>query len=191
MRFNRVSIIIFFVVSCAMFFGARYLAPDPKVLIVIRSFQAAMAYAVAIRYWPWAREAWRADFKTRAQVYAFSIELLAQGIGHNAMWLWWWRSADEPRWMVDSALNGFFVLIIVIAFGGKLAAPEVREPNMPDNPMGTKRMVTYIIGAVLFAGTLSWIGLMNDSAARDLAEMVRPYLAGDNTYWSPTSATRP
>lgn len=183
MRFNRRSIVLFFMTFCVAFFAASYVAPNPDVLIVIRSFQAAAAYAVAIRYWPWAVDAWRANFIKRSQVYAFSIELLAQAIGHNAMWLWWWRSADEPRWMVDSPVNGFFVLMVMVAFTGKLAAPEVREPHMPRNPEGAKRVTLYIIGTLVFSIVLSVIGLMNEPKAKRFADWVRPYLAGDGTEW--------
>lgn len=183
MRFNRASILSFFVIFCVGFFAASYYATNPEVLIVLRSLQAASSFAVAIRYWSLAIEAWRANFKTSTHVYAFSIELLAQDLGYNALWLWWWRAADEPRWMVDSPVNGFFVLVAMVALVGKLTAPEVRDFDMPENPAGTKRAIIYIIGTLVVACALSIVGLTSETTATKLADLARPWLAGDGVTW--------
>src|SRR4051812_16708461 len=91
----------------------------------MRSLQMVSSGAVVIRYFPAARIAWKQNFQNEQQVYAFCMVLLSMAICLNAAWLYVWRSADEPRAMIDSAMvNGYIVCLTYVAYTGKVIAPD-------------------------------------------------------------------
>lgn len=177
MRWSRWTVTVFMIAATAVYAVAASLEPNPELLIVMRSLQIASSFAVVARFWPAIRIAWREDFRTSAQVYAFCMVLLSLGIGGNAIWLWFWRSANEPRWMVDSWINGYFVLITYISHTGELTAPGTTE-RQPQT-----KAYAHVMCALFVAIALSIIGLVDQDSAERIAEILRPWLAEDGTFW--------
>lgn len=181
MRWCRATVVLFAVISSIIFCVLATFMKNKEMLILMRSLQVTSSFAVAIRFWPAARVAWQENFKTAGQVYAFAMMLLSLAMGGNALWLWLWRSADEPRWMVDSWVNGYFVLLVYLAQSGKLIAPGSRD--------GRPRREAYsFIGWTLVAGAiLGVIGLLDYDQATSIIKFMEPFTR-ESAMWDPAKA---
>src|SRR4051812_19560006 len=173
MRWCRTTVVLFAAVSLIVFCVLAALMKNKDMLILMRGLQVTSSFAVAIRFWPAARVAWREDFKTAGQVYAFAMMLLSVAIGGNAIWLWLWRSADEPRWVVDSWVNGYFVLLTYLAQSGKLIAPGSND-GRPQHEAYAFIWWTLAAGAVLGV-----IGLLDYNYAVDILRVLEPFTRED------------
>src|SRR4051812_37055561 len=180
MRWCRTTVVLFAAVSLIVFCVLAALMKNKELLILMRGLQVTSSFAVAIRFWPAARMAWRNDFKTASQVYAFAMMLLSVAIGGNAIWLWLWRSADEPRWVVDSWVNGYFVLLTYLAQSGKIIAPGSHD-GMPQRKAYTFLGLTLVIGAILGV-----IGLLDYDYATTIIRLIEP-LTRESAIWDPTA----
>jgi hypothetical protein len=180
MRWSRFSVVTFAIISTIVFCVMIAFMKNADALIVMRAFQVTSSFAVAIRFWPGARIAWRENFRTPSQVYAFSMELLSLALGLNAIWLWLWRSADEPRWVVDSWVNGYLVLITYLAHSGKLVAPGLKD-GVPE------RESYWFIGWTVLIGTiLAIFGLFDFGFATKVLSILEP-IARESAIWDPTA----
>jgi hypothetical protein len=180
MRWCRATVVGFAIASTVIFCILTIFTKNADMLIVMRGLQVTSSFAVAIRFWPAARVAWRENFKTAAQVYAFAMMLLSIAIGGNALWLWLWRSADEPRWVVDSWVNGYFVLLTYFAQSGKLIAPGSRD-GKPQHEAYWFMGVTLAAGAVLGV-----IGLLDYDCAVAILKVLEPFTR-ESAMWDPTA----
>lgn len=179
MRWCRATVVLFAVISTIVFCVLATFMKNKEMLILMRSLQVTSSFAVAIRFWPAASRAWQEDFKTAGQVYAFAMMLLSVAIGGNAIWLWLWRSADEPRWVVDSWVNGYFVLLVYLAQSGKLIAPGSRDGK-------PRKEAWSFIGWTLVTGAiLGIIGLLDYTLATAILEAVEPFTR-ESAIWDPT-----
>lgn len=168
MRWSRRTIVVFTTISMLIFFILTMFLRNADVLIMMRALQITSSFAVVIRFWHAACIAWKEDFRNAAQVYAFSMTVLSIAIGANAIWLWLWRSADEPRWVVDSWVNGYFVLLTYLAQNGKIVAPGLSR--------GKAQFKSYIyISATIICGiALGIIGLLDQSYAIAFLKFIEP-----------------
>lgn len=180
MRWNRASVTAFMVISTIIFCIMTMLMRNADMLIVMRAFQITSSFAVAIRFWPAASEAWREDFKSSYQIYAFSMMVLSVALGLNAIWLWLWRSADEPRWVVDSWINGFFVLVTYLAHSGKIIAPGLKD-GKPQHEAYTFIICTLVIGVILAV-----VGLLDSKLAAAVLRFMEP-IARESALWDPAA----
>ena len=180
MRWSRKTIVWFAIGSTLLFCVLTIFTKNADMLIVMRGLRVTSSFAVAIRFWSAAKIAWREDFKTSSQVYAFAMMLLSIAIGGNALWLWLWRSADEPRWVVDSWVNGYFVLLTYFAQSGKLIAPGSRD-GRPQHEAYWFIGLTLVLGAVLGA-----VGLFDYNYATAILKWLEPFTR-ESAIWDPTA----
>lgn len=178
MRWSRRTVVGSAIALTLIFCILTIFTKNADMLIVMRGLQITSSFAVAIRFWTTAKIAWREDFKTASQVYAFSMFLLSVALGLNAIWLWVWRSVDEPRWMVDSWVNGYFVLITYIAQSGKLIAPGSRDGR-------PQRKAYFFLGLTLLAGAIiGFMGLIDADYARAVINAIEPFTR-ESAIWDP------
>lgn len=180
MRWSRATIVWFAIASTLIFCILTIFTKNADMLVVMRGLQITSSFAVAIRFWTAAKRAWQADFKTASQVYAFSMFLLSLALGFNAIWLWIWRSADEPRWMVDSWVNGYFVLLTYLAQSGKLIAPGSHD-GRPQRKAYAFLGLTLVVGAILGV-----IGLLDYNYATAVIKLIEP-LTRESAMWDPAA----
>lgn len=178
MIWSRRTIVSFAIASTVIFCIITTFAKNADMLIVMRGLQITSSFAVAIRFWTAAKIAWRNDFRTASQVYAFSMFLLSIALGLNATWLWIWRSVDEPRWMVDSWVNGYFVLVTYLAQSGKLIAPGSRD-GRPERKAYLFLALTLIAGAII-----GFIGLIDSYYATAVIRAIEPFTR-ESALWNP------
>jgi hypothetical protein len=178
MIWSRRTIVAFAIASTFIFCIITTFTKNADMLIVMRGLQITSSFAVAIRFWTAAKIAWKDDFKTASQVYAFSMFLLSIALGFNAIWLWLWRSVDEPRWMVDSWVNGYFVLITYLAQSGKLIAPGSRDGR-------PQRQAYFFLALTLLAGAIiGVIGLFDGGYAKSFIKIIEPFTR-ESAIWDP------
>jgi hypothetical protein len=169
MRWSRVTVVWFAIASTLIFCILTIFTKNADMLIVMRGLQVTSSFAVAIRFWTAAKVAWRDDFRSAAQVYAFAMFFLSIALGLNALWLWLWRSVDEPRWMVDSWVNGYFVLLTYLAQSGKLIAPGSKH-GRPQPQAYVFLALTLVAGAILGV-----IGLFDNDYASTIIKAIEPF----------------
>jgi hypothetical protein len=98
------------VFTTALFTLAAVVFPNNEVLVVVRSLQVAASFAVVLAYSPALRCYWtRGEMRSPDAILTVAIVMSFLVAGLSSLWLYLWRSADEPRWMVDAAINGYFV----------------------------------------------------------------------------------
>lgn len=151
---------------------AAYFLPNTLILIIVRSFQVAASGAVVWRYRPGLVKVWRQGFRGNdEEILTFAIVLGYGALGINALWLWLWRGALEPHWMVDAAINGYCV--VISAWAGVLysAAPGADHGELT---RGSKRMVTLVLLATF---ALSILGLTASPMFMRLEAWIKPYMA--------------
>jgi hypothetical protein len=178
MIWSRKTVVGFAIVLTIIFCILTVFTKNADMLIVMRGLQITSSFAVAIRFWTAAKMAWRENFKTASQVYAFSMFLLSVALGFNAIWLWIWRSVDEPRWMVDSWVNGYFVLITYIAQSGKLIAPGSRD-GRPQ-----KRAYIFLAMTLLVGAIIGFMGLVDSNYAKSFIKVIEPFTR-ESAMWDP------
>jgi hypothetical protein len=180
MRWCRTTVVMFTVISSIIFCLLAAFMKNKEMLILMRGLQITSSFAVAIRFWPAAKVAWREDFRTAGQVYAFAMMLLSIALGGNAIWLWLWRSADEPRWVVDSWVNGYFVLLTYLAQSGKLIAPG-SKCGKPQHEAYAFIGWTIVLGAIIGV-----IGLLDYDYATHILSAIEPFTR-ENAIWDPAA----
>lgn len=181
MRWCRATVVLFAIISSIIFCAMAAIMKNKEMLILMRGLQVTSSFAVAIRFWPAAKLAWRENFKTASQVYAFAMMILSVALGGNAIWLWVWRSADEPRWVVDSWVNGYFVLLTYLAQSGKLIAPGSKD-GRPRREAYAFMAWTLVAGAILGV-----IGLLDYDQADVILRALEPFTR-ESAMWDPKRA---
>jgi hypothetical protein len=149
-----------------------YLFPNPKVLIVARSFQATTSFAVVIRY-RWAfRDVWRQGLAaTDDALLTFAIVGMYLALGVNAIWLWLWRGALERQWMIDASVNGYLVLITAFMALLHIGAPGTLNGRL------ARETKFYVIGIVVAGIILSVVGLLATDTFQEIADILEPFMA--------------
>jgi hypothetical protein len=149
-----------------------YVFPNPKVLIVARSFQAATSFAVVIRY-RWAfREVWRQGLAASDEaLLTFAIVGMYLALGINAVWLWVWRGSLERQWMIDASFNGYLVLITAFMALLHIGAPGTLNGRL------AREVKFYVIGIVVAGVILSVVGLLATETFQDISDMLEPFMA--------------
>jgi hypothetical protein len=149
-----------------------YMFPNPKVLIVARSFTAATSFAVVIRY-RWAfREVWRQGLAASDEaLLTFAIVGMYLALGINAVWLWVWRGSLERQWMIDASFNGYLVLITAFMALLHIGAPGTFNGRL------AREVKFYVIGIVVAGVILSVVGLLATETFQDISDMLEPFMA--------------
>jgi hypothetical protein len=144
---------------------------NTDVLVIMRSLQFTVSAALLWLLW----DAFRIIWKDRDGVDEDHVAMTGQlllwlAVFFSSMWLLLWRVADEPRWMVDSAVNGFMVLLVVFAGIFQLAAPGARNGRFPLRAI--KALMVSVVMALVIAG----LGFYFTNEVTEFTEMIRPWL---------------
>jgi hypothetical protein len=150
---------------------------NTDVLIYIRSFEVWIAAAAIFATWPVAQRMWKnpelGQSVSMYEVYAFGTVLILLGTFFSSTWLLFWRLADEPRWMVDSWLNGIWLIIITLGIMLQLISPGIDQGAIP------KKTVRNCGAAMLFAIFVAFSGIAFSNSFVKFSLFLRPYLAED------------
>jgi len=162
---------VVFLITVA-FAAFSYWFPNPKVLIVARSFQAATSFAVVIRYrWAFV-EVWRQGLAASDEaLLTFAIVGMYFALGANAMWLWVWRGSLERQWMIDASFNGYLVLITAFMAMLHIGAPGTSNGKL------ARETKFYVVGIVIAGVVLSIVGLLATEEFKHIADILEPYMA--------------
>lgn len=149
-----------------------YWFPNPKVLIVARSFQATTSFAVVVRYrWAFV-EVWRQGLAASDEaLLTFAIVGMYLALGINAMWLWVWRGSLERQWMIDASFNGYLVLITAFMALLHIGAPGTLEGRL------AREVKFYVLGIVVAGIVLSIVGLTATETFQHFSDILEPYMA--------------
>lgn len=172
---TRKRLILAFLTMCCVFGGVIWYFPNPQILIVMRAFQLSFSLTVVRRYAPSVIKAFNDEYVTERTMIAFGFCAFASVIAANAAWLLLWRSADEPRWMVDASINGFMVLFSIYTAGIEIGAPNTNRGQI--DPVFWR----YIGVAVVSSVVLSVVALTFGDQARAITDWLAPFLAEDWT----------
>lgn len=169
---SRSGLVWFLVFLTTLYTIATAALPNPVVLLVVRSFQVVSSLVVVFRYKPALVKVWKGKFYgEEGELLTFAIVLGYAALGVNAFWLWIWRGALEPFWMMDAAINGYCV--VVSAWAGLIysAAPGTADGKFSSE---SKKMITVVILGTI---VMSAIGLLMTPAFLQVEEYLRPYMA--------------
>jgi hypothetical protein len=163
-----VIVVVVYGLVCSFFYNV-------DVLIYIRSFEVWIAAAATLTTWPVARRIWndpeRSDTVSSYEIYSLGTVLILSGTFVTALWLLLWRLADEPRWMVDSWINGLMVIWVSCGIMLQLLSPGIEHGEIP------RKTVRVWITAVVFSILVAFCGIMFNKFFMDLSLLLRPYLA--------------
>jgi hypothetical protein len=155
---------------------AAYLTPNRELLIFLRAIQGMTAFACLAVIWPTLVFFWRDRYTEVADQHVFTWGgvLVEGGIGLNAIWLYLWRMTDaQPLWMVNSPINGFFLLMI----SSGLVMQTLSPGAIGGRPARANIKITWI--AAIVTGVVLLLGWYFDGAMAAFLEWLRPYAGGD------------
>jgi hypothetical protein len=161
---------VFFV---AVIYGViAWFVRNNPLLVFLRAVEMTVGASVLIGLWWALRSVWAEGYR-RVQpdhIYTLGTVLLWLGVTGNAAWLFVWRVSDEPVWMVNSAINGFFVVLICIGGILQMVAPWAEEGAFP--MIAIRRvLISAAIVCVLFS-----LAYVFHDKMREFTVFVRPYL---------------
>lgn len=181
MTLTRCQLFYLFIVSSALYTTVALLRPNTEVLVAVRAFQVTTSIAVVWRF----RWAFKAVLKHRGAVDDWTIFSLAillgyAGQGLNAFWLLIWRSARlgtiesawmGPNWMVDAAINGYWVLVSGWSALLYMSAPGTENGKLTDRNL---RLVAQVM---IWTLILASIGLTQSFWFIKASLFLEPYMA--------------
>lgn len=172
---GRIRLIWLMLCITCLYTASAWIWPNTQVLICLRSFQITTSIAVVIRWRAAFVQVWREGLKASDDVMS-TVALVGAyaSMGGSALWLYLWRGADEPRWMVDAAINGYFVLL-----AGWCALVHSTAPGTEAGRMSTVAK-HYMIWVALSTVLLSVVGLYGGTEFKPVAEWLEPYLGERN-----------
>lgn len=154
---------------------AMWLWPNTNVLICLRSFQVTSAVAVVHSYRWSLVQVWRAGRKVDDELLLTAAIVIGYAMtGASAFWLYLWRSADEPRWMVDASINGYFV-----AVAGWCAMVYATAPGTECGRL-TKYARRYILWVFIATIMMAAIGLTSAPLFRRITDTLEPWMSEDS-----------
>jgi hypothetical protein len=144
---------------------------NTDILVIMRSLQLTVSGALIWLLWNAFRIVWRDRDHVDEEHVALTGQLLLWiAMFLVSIWLLLWRVSDEPRWMVDSAVNGFLVILVIFAGMFQLAAPGAREGRFP------RRALKALTVAVVLALVVASLGFYFTNEVTEFTEMIRPWL---------------
>lgn len=174
-RFIRVHIWLVIFALTLLFAVVAWAVPNIVLLIFLRAGQLTFSF-VAIWFLRQAfSSAWKVGADLReADVFTFGTILLHFSVGTNAIWLLLWRVVDEPVWMINSAVNGYFVGLTILAAILQMAGPSAEKGALSRKTLGG--IVLSSISAILLVLAMFYF----EPELRKFVDRVRIFAEGDD-----------
>lgn len=157
-----------------------WVLPNNPLLVFLRACEASIALTAIVGLWRTVRVVWADGYAVNEEhVYALGDFLQWFGVFLNATWLYVWRTADEPVWMANSAVNGFCVVLICLGGLLKITAPGAIKGEFPRAAF--KLLATCAVSIAILFGT----ALAFHRQIKELTIWARPYLSENGADGNP------
>jgi hypothetical protein len=154
-----------------LFFLIAWAVPNKSLLEALRILQVSVSLVVVIAYLPDAIDGLRQGQPDRAHQLSMGICLGFFSILCNGAYSIIWRLAGTPDWLTNSALNGFWVYLSILAGILHVTAPGSINGSVP-------RQNWIYIGLGFGSGALvAAFVMVAHPDLRDVILQFKPYLA--------------
>ncbi|HEV2557976.1 MAG TPA: hypothetical protein VGU45_05060 [Microvirga sp.] len=158
----------------ALFFVAAWLIPNNQLVENLRILQIAAGMVVVTAYLPYAFDGIKAGRPDRVQQLSMGIALGFMSVICAGLWSLIWRLSGQPRWMVSSDVNSFFVWMSILAATLHITAPGAIDGIVPKRNW-------IMLGLAFGAGFLcASLILLFHPDFQAVAEWLRPIFAPDD-----------
>lgn len=142
---------------------------DPSVEVmtiaaVVFAISAALAFAPGVARFLSER------YSVPAQQLVVGIVILTLGIAGNRFWLWLWREAGFPSWMLHTELNAFWVWAFLVGLVLIVSSYRAIKDDVPRTAW-PRLLITFAV-----AGGLGVFVAWERPNMRPFVEKIRPYL---------------
>lgn len=117
---------------------------------------AAVVFAVsaALAFAPGIARFLSESYSVQAQQLVVGIVVLVLGIAGNRTWLWVWREAGFPDWMLHAEVNAWWLWVFLVGLALIVSSYRAIEDDVPRTAW-PRLIITFSIALVL-SGFVAW-----------------------------------